>query len=741
MKSTLLFKNKIFTQGNLSKSLLKHFSSMTKPAPISNTKQLLPFFNTLTSKGSFSLISNRAKYFSEADSKNDTSNTIDVEEAEPEIVSSNKESKIFKAETKKLLDIVTHSLYTDKEIFLRELLSNCSDALEKQRYLETSGKLTMSGDPLFISINTNEKTKTISIYDSGVGMTREEMIDNLGTIAKSGTQNFVSQMKSSGSSTNESLIGQFGVGFYSSFIVGDQVEVISKPQTDSKASQWVSDGSGEFQISDVENPGFSRGTKIIIHLKPECRDFCRGAEIIKIAKKHSNFISYSIKVNGEKINDVQAIWYRDRKEITKEEYQRFYEVVNNGSKLPYKYLLHFTSDTPLEIKSIVFIPSTNAEKFGMPEEHQGLSLYSRKVLIKQKCGELLPRFLRFVKGVIDCADIPLSISRESYQDSNLIYKLKTVITKRILKRLEDEMKNNPEDYDAWFEDFKAFLKEGLLSEKDSEEILLRLQRFKCSLTGSSQNIGIEQYIEKMLKNQNKIYYYVSAADKGEIEGNVHIEQFEGTDLPILFSSDPVDEMIFRQINQYKDFKFLNIESESDDFLDKLRSEKGETVNKLPESDISPYTLWLKNELEPYVGKVTVSKRLNNVPLLVSSETSANMKGFMAMMNQSADPNMMLRNLTLEINPAHDTVVSLNELRKADQKTASLVLKLLFDAGLSQSNLGMLNKEFTKRSFSIADQFIKLKLNDKSVDEDIKVERQTVEEETGNVDKFESLKVK
>ena len=255
-------------------------------------------------------------------SNNEQQETIDIE---PERHETNKEKMTFKAETKKLLDIVTHSLYTDKEIFLRELLSNCSDALEKQRYLENSGKLTITGDPHQIIISTNEKNKTLTIYDSGIGMSREEMIDNLGTIAKSGTQSFLKEIKGENPSSNENLIGQFGVGFYSSFIVGDQVEVISKKQTDLKAYHWISDGSGEFQIADIENPDFSRGTKIIIHLKPECRDFCKGTEIIKIAKKHSNFISYSIKVNGEKINDIQAIWYRDKKEISTEEYQTFYE--------------------------------------------------------------------------------------------------------------------------------------------------------------------------------------------------------------------------------------------------------------------------------------------------------------------------------------------------------------------------------------------------------------------------------
>lgn len=716
----------------------KGLINITKTIKLRNSIDINSMFGLISK---FNFVSNNlkikskrfisSKQFSE-ETKVETETTEEVKLKE-----SNKEHKIFKAETKKILDIVTHSLYTDKEIFLRELLSNCSDALEKQRYLETTGALTMTGDPLFISIMTNEKAKTLTIFDSGVGMTREEMIENLGTIARSGTQNFLKNLKEKKESTsNDNLIGQFGVGFYSSFIVGDKVEVISKPQTSQNAAHWVSDGSGEYEISDVENPDFSRGTKIIIHLKPECRDFSRGSEIIKIAKKHSNFISYSIKINGEKINEIQALWYREKKDITNEEYQKFYESVNNGSKLPYKFKLHFTSDTPLDIKSVIFIPSSNTEKFGMVDEHQGLSLYSRKVLIKAKCAELLPRYLRFVKGVVDCSDIPLSLSRESYQDSSLIFKLKTVITKRILKKLEEEMKNNSEEYDIWFEDFKNFFKEGLMTEKDNSEPLLRLQRYKFNLSSNSQKISLEDYVAKMLPNQNKIYYYVNASDRDDLSGNVHIEQFEGSNLPILFSNDPIDEMVFRQVNEYKDFKFLNIENESDDFLEKLRSEKGESVNKIPEEDVSPYTIWIKGELDPFVGKVTLSKRLKNSPILVTSDTSANMKGFMAMMNQTTDPNSLLRNLTFEINPSNHTIISLNELRKKDLSTASLVLKLLFDAGLNQSNLGRLTKEFTKRTFDMTEQFVDLKLKSNQ-SEEIKIERKTNDED----DKFESLKIK
>ena len=565
----------------------------------------------------------------------DSSKVINEEETK-NYQESNKEQMGFKAETKKLLDIVTHSLYTDKEIFLRELLSNCSDALEKQRFMEVNGKLEPTGEPLLISVTTNEKARTVTIFDSGIGMTREEIIDNLGTIAKSGTQNFVKSIKEQQKEgySNESLIGQFGVGFYSSFIVGDSVEVISKPQGEAKAHLWVSDGNGEFQISDIENPGFTRGTKVVIHLKTDCRDFARPAEIQRIIKKHSNFISYSIKVNGEVINSIQAIWYREKKDISAEEYQKFFELLSGNSKNAYKYLLHFSSDVPLDIKALLYIPGISMEKFGMNDDNTGLSLYSKKVLIKPRCQELLPNYFRFVKGVVDCSDIPLSLSRESYQDSSLIYRLKVLITKRILKKLEEETTKDADNYNNWYEEFQQYLREGIMTDQDNQKNLFKLLRFKATFS-TYKKIGVEDYLKNIREGQNKIYYIIIPNDI-DIESNIFLENYKGSNLPVLITNTPLDDMIFRQINEYNNFKFLNIENETDDFLTNFKTESGSVVSKIPDDDITPYTLWIKNELEPFVTKVSISKRLKDSPILITSAISTHMKTFMAMMSQGKD---------------------------------------------------------------------------------------------------------
>jgi TNF receptor-associated protein 1 len=666
-----------------------------------------------------------------------------------EFVETNKEQYGFKAETKKLLEIVTHSLYTDKEIFLRELLSNCSDALEKQRYLEVTGQLQMTGEPLFISINTNEKNKTITLFDSGVGMNRSELIDNLGTIAKSGTQNFLKNVKEKQKegTGNESLIGQFGVGFYSSFIVGDTVEVISKPQNETKAYHWVSDGNGEFQISDVENVDFKRGTKVIIHLKTECRDFCKSSELQKIIKKYSNFISYTIKVNGEVVNSVQAIWFREKKDVSSEEYQKFFEMISN-TKLPYKYLLHFASDVPLEIKALLFFPSQSMEKYGIQEENSGLSLYSKKILIKQKCQELLPNYFRFVRGVVDCADIPLSISRESYQDSSLIFKLRVLITKRIIKKLEDEMRIDSENYDKWYEEFSQYIREGVLSDSDNSEPLMRLLRFTLSVESKREKVSLEEYIKKFKDGQDKIYYLNTIGSEKDLDENVFLEAFKNQDLPILISNSPLDEMIFKQVQQYKNYKFINIENESDEFLNKFRQESSSSVNKISDEDITPFTLWIKNELEPYVSKVAISRRLKDSPMLVTSQVSSQMKMIMSMMNMEKGNNQM-RDFSVEINPSHDLIVNINLLRKEEPKIASMTIKQLFDTSLLHAGLPLQNADFAKRTFTLLKTLVGDRVNSKSsqvVEEPIeRIKGENVKEFKDNVktnsDMFADFKLK
>lgn len=612
----------------------------------------------------------------------------------------------FKAETKKLLDIVTHSIYTDKEIFVRELMSNCSDALEKQRYKELTGD-SQGGTDLNIEIITNEKERTLTIFDSGVGMSREEAINNLGTIAKSGSQEFVNALKE-GDNNPDTIIGQFGVGFYSSFIVSDIVEVYTKQDSNEKGVRWVSDGSGEFQIDDVDNIGFDRGTKIILKLKADCRQFSKELEIEKILKKYSLFITHPIRLNGSTINALQAIWYREKREVTEDEYERFFEHLAD-TKVPYKYKLHYSTDVPLAIKSIIYIPSNHNERMGMSQEEPCVHLYCRKVLIKEKCREVVAPYLRFVKGVVDCEDLPLNISRETYQDSNLISKLKTVVTKRILKMLEDELKKDEDKFNKWYDDFQHFLKEGLTMDGDNRDAILKLLRFKS--TFNKNYVSLDDYVKNMKDSQKKIYFVVTQSMK-TLDANPFMEIFKGTDIPILVLHNNVDEICFQQLGEYKGHKLVNIETSYEEISADLKSigvehkEVKEGTPAVPEDDISTFSLWLKTELEPTVSKVNISKRIKKVPAVIYGQMSSSMRMMMQMMDQSQQEQMM-KNNTLEINIHHPVMIELNQMRKKDKSQAADIAKMILDNAMLSSGLPFDISQCYDRSTQLIEKFLKL----------------------------------
>jgi HSP90 family molecular chaperone len=318
----------------------------------------------------------------------------------------------------------------------------------------------------------------------------------LGTIAKSGSGEFKQLLDNEGDTAEaaENIIGQFGVGFYSSFVVSDNVEVYSRSNKGEPGVMWASDGTGEYQISEVQNLDFDRGTKIVLKLRKDSLQFSKEVEVAKVIKKYSLFNKYPIRLNNQLVNNLEAIWYKEKREVTQDEYEMFYEHLVN-SKIPYKYKLHYSTDVPLAIKAIFYIGSSHAEKMQMQQEENKLHLYSRKVLIKESCTELVPSYLRFVKGIVDCEDLPLNISRETYQDSTLIGKLKNVVTRRVLKFIEDEMKRDSVGYDRWYNEFYVFLKEGVMSDFENQEQLLRLMRYHSTMTDFSKTVSLEDYVK------------------------------------------------------------------------------------------------------------------------------------------------------------------------------------------------------------------------------------------------------
>ena len=361
------------------------------------------------------------------------------------------ESMEFQAETRQLLDIVTHSLYTDKEVFLRELVSNASDALEKLRHVQATEESTTDADlELAIHITADLKNNTVTISDTGIGMTKDELIQNLGTIARSGSKAFMSELAQKAQEgmaapdLSRGIIGKFGVGFYSAFMVGDKVEVRSKSAFQSNAelapTVWQSEGTGTYEIADVaEDVEQGRGTSIVIHLKDDQVEYCDEKRVEEVLKRYSNFVNFPIYLNGNRVNTMEAVWAKDPKEVDQETYSAFYKFLANAFDEPLD-VLHFRADAPLDVKALFFIPSFHSEKYGMGRMEPGVSLYSRKVLIEAKSPDILPEWMRFLKGAVDSEDLPLSISREKAQDSALIARLRKALTRKFISHLTNMKK-------------------------------------------------------------------------------------------------------------------------------------------------------------------------------------------------------------------------------------------------------------------------------------------------------------
>jgi HSP90 family molecular chaperone len=606
---------------------------------------------------------------------------IDIPKA---AVKTNIEKQEFKTETQKLLEIVAKSLYMDKEVFVRELVSNASDALEKLRYYQVSGQATASQD-LKITISLNEAEKTFTIMDTGVGMTRQEMVDNLGTIAKSGSKAFIEKLKKEGSSNTslDSIIGQFGVGFYSTFIVGKEVKVVSKTLACPTPHLWVSDGSGNFEIAETDMDFQPCGTQIIVSLKDECLEFCKEQNIKTVLKKYSNFLNHPIFLNNTQVNTLSAIWARNKSEVTEDQYKDFFSYITN-QKTPYRYVLHYSIDIPVTMKVLLFIPSSHSEGWGVGQEEMDISLYSRKVLIQGKSKDLLPHWLRFVKGVVDCEDLPLNISREMYQDSALVARIRDLLTTRVIKFLGEQAARNEDTYADWIQQFGHFIKEGMGADNQHSKEIAGLARYSWSL--ESGNLSLNKYIEKMKPNQRKIYY-LFAGNREAAMSSPYLEPFLPKQVPVLFCYYHVDELIFRNMGDFQGYKFTNIETALDtndkEFLEVAQYDKNIGI---PEEDLVPFTNWVQTELTPLVKKVLVSTRLTDSPAIVTGDMTSAVRQVMRMMNKDSQMDSVVRDQTLEINPNHDIMRNLNKIRKTNPDLASQAIKQLLDNAMILANI-------------------------------------------------------
>ena len=601
----------------------------------------------------------------------------------------------FQAEVQQLLDIVINSLYTDKEIFVRELVSNAVDALEKLRHIKLTEKAVADSDlDLEINITTDEDANTITVADYGTGMTREELIGNLGTIAHSGSKDFLKEF-TKGDQKETNIIGQFGVGFYSAFMVSDDVAVYTRSwKEDSEHLCWKSDGKTGYKIET--SSGEPRGTRIVIKLKEGQEEFSKAARIRGILENYSNFVPFSILLDGERVNTVEAIWMKPKSDVSDEEYSEFYKFTAKAFDEP-RYRMHFSADAPLMINALLFVPRENPERPGFGQVDPGVSLYCNKVLIDSMPKSLLPDWLRFLKGVIDSEDLPLNISRESMQDSALVQKLNRLIARRFIKFLDREAKSDSEQFGSFYETFRSFLKEGVITDLENRDELLKLLRFESSVEESGVFSTLEDYVTRMKEDQDKIFYQV-APDRQTIESAPYIEAFKARSIEVLFLYDPIDEYLVGALPSYADKELVSIAQSGIELEEITTDDEAEDADQA-----SALCEWIKEALGDRVAEVNVSKRLVDSPA-VALTPGGSMSPQMKQMMRQVDPGFSSgREVHLEINPRHKLLKNLDGARTSQPEFAKLVAEQIADNALLAAGLLEEGRDMVSRVYEIMQQ--------------------------------------
>lgn len=608
------------------------------------------------------------------------------------------ETREFQTEVKQLLDIVVNSLYTEREIFLRELISNSVDALEKFRYESVVSNDSAEEDtlPLEISIELDESNHTVTVADTGIGMTRDELVENLGTIAHSGSKKFIQQLKDS-DQKDLNLIGQFGVGFYSAFMVAKKIRVLTRSYRPGEPGcQWVSSGIGSYDLGPAD--GLRRGTQIVLELKEDAGDFTKTDRIKELIRRYSSFVPFPIKVNGEQVNTVQAIWTRQKSEVTDEEYNEFYKFIANAFDEPH-YRLHFSADAPLAISSLLFVPKNNYERFGFGRMEPGVNLYSRKVLIRQHSENILPEWLRFVKGVVDSEDIPLNISRETTQDSALMNKLQKVITGRFLKFLHKQSQEDPAGYAEFWNTFGMFLKEGATTDFTYRDELAKLLRFESSRSEAGHLVALADYADRMKEGQKDIYF-INGPSREAIEAGPYLEVFRHCDYEVLYTYEPIDDFVLSNLREYEGKKLVSADSAN---LELPGLAEGPDEERLDSEKTAALTAWLKEVLGDKVSEVKSSARLVESPAIILNLDGMLTSSMQRVMQAAHKDFGALGRKALEINTRHKLVKRLSSLREEDPGFARIVAEQIFDNALIAAGLVVNPRAMVERIYQILEK--------------------------------------
>ena len=615
------------------------------------------------------------------------------------------ENHNFEAETGKVLNIVIYSLYSNKDIFLRELISNASDACDKRRYKSLTDKSFASTIDLNININVDPKAKTLKISDNGIGMSKDELISSLGTIAKSGTKAFLEGItKQKNKDDNLSLIGQFGVGFYSAFMVADKVEVISKGIGTKKSHHWSSDGQSSFTISETDK--VVDGTEITLHIKKDEKDYLDTFRIENIVKKYSDHIPYPVKLIEEgkekevkSLNSASALWMRNKKDIKPEQYEEFYNHLGGIGK-PWK-TIHNTTEGIVSFTNLLFIPEMKPFDLFNPDRKTSVKLYTNRVFITDECEDLLPSYLRFIKGVVDSEDIDLNVSREMMQSNAALNKISKALVNKILSELKKDFEKNREDYEKFFNEFGAAFKEGIYEDFERKKSLIDISLFKSS--NDEKLTSLNEYISRMKKDQNDIYY-ISGESIEQILTSPQIEGFKSRGLEVIYMTDPIDEFWLPSMNEYEGKPFKSITKGAIDLskFDIQKDKNSKSKKPATKKDIDNLISEMKNHLGDKVKDIKSSQMLTDSPVCLTADEADMDIHLEKLMRQHKRLDKESKKI-LEINPSHDLIKSLGKivLNSKDKSIVSDVSHLLLDqARIVEGEMPLDTKGFTEKLSSI-----------------------------------------
>lgn len=585
----------------------------------------------------------------------------------------------FKAETRQLLDILIHSLYTEREIFLRELISNASDALTRMDFELLTNREVLDPDlPLTIRITADPEANTLTIEDSGIGMTADEMVENLGTIAHSGARAFFDAVKESGRGAPNGrsvsdLIGQFGVGFYSAFMVAEWIRVTSRSfQKDAGAASWFCTGADTFTIEPAERE--HRGTSVIVKLREDSKEFCDESRLREIIRKHSDFIPYPIYLGekDEQINRQTALWRQNPRQVEPKDYEDFYKQLTLDFEPPITYA-HMVVDAPVQMFALLFIPARAEKSLFALRKEDGLKLYARKVLIQEYNRDLLPEYLWFVQGVVDSEDIPLNVSRESIQSNRLMSQLKKLVTSKVidtLKKLGDEQ---PEKYNLFWEQFSRYLKQGVAIEQNEPEMLYPLLRFHTT-SETAKWLSLDEYIEAMPPDQQHLYY-ILGDDERSVLHSPHLDPVRKRGYPVLLMTDPLDAFMLTRLKEYQNRTFVNIASAD---LQPLEEETDSQNPPLEEAETAAIIDRFKTQLGERVSDVRMSNRLSDSPARLVDPEGAPQQEIQRVyrfLNREID----VPKKVLELNPRHPILLGLSALKNDDPRVPLVVEQVFEDA--------------------------------------------------------------